>query len=255
MNGFWPKTLRVLRTGRHVRLKLMSLWKMRGGPALFVVEISAFDDDRKDKVPMPEPNRSVVAFDQLPSGFPTQMHAPAFWEALGRAVATFGFLEETLGKAIFAYTGMRQIPEEQINAAYEKWTLTLQHALSDALGGLIDTYGKAVRDHGGATVENLDVLIDRLEEAARRRNVLCHGSWNKKPDAEGRSIPFFVTGLGEKQRKCDTPIDIAYLQQVQRDVAELACEVINTVTYMGWQFPGSRGPGISVWPSKGGAAG
>ena len=162
------------------------------------------------------PKRSVVAFDQLPPSFPTQAHAAAFWEALGRAVATFGFLEETLGRAIFAYTGMRQIPEEQINAAYEKWILTLEHALSDALGSLINTYGKAVRDHGGATVENLDVLIDHLREAAKLRNVLCHGSWNKKSDAEGRSIPFFTTGLGEKQRIFDTPIDIAYLHQAQR---------------------------------------
>jgi hypothetical protein len=199
---------------------------------------------------VPEPNRSVVAIDQLPPNFPTQAHAPAFWEALGRTVATFGFLEEVLGKAIFAFTGMREIPEEQINAAYESWKLTLQHVLSDALRSLIDTYGKAVRDHGGATIENLDVLIDRLDEAARLRNVLCHGSWNKKPDTEGRSIPFFATGLGEKQRIFDTPIDIVYLQQVQRAVAELACEVINTVTHMGWQFPGSSGPGISLWPSK-----
>jgi hypothetical protein len=174
---------------------------------------------------------------------------------LGRAVATFGFLEEILGKAIFAYTGMRKIPEEQINAAYEKWKLTLQHALSDALGSLIDTYDKAVRNHGIAAVENFDELIIRLREAATLRNVLCHGSWNKKPDAEGRSLPFFVTGLGEKQRVFDTPIDTAYLQHVQRGVAELACKVMDTVTRMGWQFPGSSGPGVSIWPSKSDAAG
>lgn len=204
---------------------------------------------------MQKPNGSVIAFDQLPPSFPTQAHTPAFWEALGRTVATFGFLEETLGKAIFAYTGMRVIPEEQINAAYEKWVLTLQHALSDPLGCLIDTYGKAVRDHGGATIENFDALTDHLREAARMRNVLCHGSWNKKPDAEGRSIPFFVTGLGEKQRIFDTSIDVPYLQHVQRGVVELACEVINTVTHRGWQFPGSGGPGISLWPSKDSSAG
>lgn len=64
-------------------------------------------------------NLSVVAFDRLPPGFPTHGHAPAFWEALGRAVATFGFLEETFAKAIFAFTGMREISEEQITAAYE----------------------------------------------------------------------------------------------------------------------------------------
>jgi hypothetical protein len=200
---------------------------------------------------MLEPKRNKVDISQLPSSFPTQMHAHAFWEALGRTVATFGFLEETLGKAIFAYTGMRQIPAEQSNAAYEKWILTLQHALSDTLGSLIDTYGKAVRDHGGTAFENFDVLIDHLREAAQLRNVLCHGSWNKKPDAEGRCVPFFVTGLGEKQRIFETPIDIAYLQQAQRGVAELACEVITTVTFMGWRFPGSSGPGIPLWPSKG----
>jgi hypothetical protein len=124
---------------------------------------------------MMTPNRRVVDFDRLPPTFPTQAHASAFWEALGRAVATFGFLEETLGKAIFAYTGMRQIPEEQINAAYEKWTLTLEHALTDALGKLIDAYGKAVRDHDGATINNFDVLIDHRREAVTLRNVLCHG--------------------------------------------------------------------------------
>jgi hypothetical protein len=40
-----------------------------------------------------------MPFDLLPPGFPTQAHSPAFWEALGRAVATFGFLGEMLGKA------------------------------------------------------------------------------------------------------------------------------------------------------------
>jgi hypothetical protein len=50
----------------------------------------------------------MVAFDKLPPSFPTQAHAPAFWEALGRAVATFGFLEETLGKAIFAFTSRQR---------------------------------------------------------------------------------------------------------------------------------------------------
>lgn len=199
---------------------------------------------------MREPNRFVVALDQLPSDFPTQEHSPAFWEALGRAVATFGFLEETLGKAIFAYTAMSKIPEEQIDAAYQKWTLTLQHALSDALGKLINSYQDAVRDRGEAEIENFEILIAQLREAAQLRNVLCHSSWNNRPDADGRSIPHFVTGLGDRQKVFDGRIDIAYLQQVQRSIAELACEVINTVTLMGWQFPGSTGPGVPIWQSR-----
>ena len=77
----------------------------------------------------------------------------------------------------------------------------------------------------------------------------------QKAGCRGSQHSILRDRFGEKQKIFDTPIDIAYLQQVQRAVAELACEVINTVTYMGWPFPGFRGPGISVWPSKGGAAG
>jgi hypothetical protein len=192
--------------------------------------------------------KNIIDIDKLPPNFPTHAHTAEFWEALGRTIGTFGFLEQTLGKAIFAYTGMREIPDYQVNAAYERWVLTLQHALGDTLGSLIDTYGKAVRDHGTPIIGNFDTLIDQLREAARMRNVLCHGAWNKKPDAEGRSIPFYVSGLGVKQKIFDSPVGIAFLQQVQRGVVELACEVMNSVTLMGWQFPGSAGPGRPLWP-------
>ena len=45
----------------------------------------------------PEVKRFVVDLGNLPALFPTQRHSPIFWEALGRAIATFGFLEEMLG--------------------------------------------------------------------------------------------------------------------------------------------------------------
>jgi hypothetical protein len=92
----------------------------------------------------------VIALEQMPPGFPTQAHAPAFWEALGRAVGTFGFLEETLGKAIFAWTAMTRITEKAPDTACAKWTSKLEHALSDPLRNLIDSYERAVRDHGEA---------------------------------------------------------------------------------------------------------
>jgi uncharacterized protein (DUF2336 family) len=41
---------------------------------------------------------SVVNLSALPKQFPTHMQEGAFWESLGRAVATFGFLEEVLGR-------------------------------------------------------------------------------------------------------------------------------------------------------------
>ena len=57
---------------------------------------------------------------QLPANYPTHRHGAEFWDALGRAVATFGFLEWVLGRAIFALTGTRKIIRSRIRkmAAY-----------------------------------------------------------------------------------------------------------------------------------------
>src|SRR5450756_1659984 len=90
------------------------------------------------------PVGTIVDMDRLPQQFPTHRHERAFWESLGRAVATFGFLEEVLAKAIFAFTATRPYDEAEIEQAYAKWALTLEHVLIDPLGNLIDTYGKAV---------------------------------------------------------------------------------------------------------------
>jgi hypothetical protein len=189
-----------------------------------------------------EPKGPAVDLRNLPVNYPTHRHSAEFWQALGRTVATFGFLEEILGKAIFVFTGTRCIPEDKIGEELEKWLPTLERALSDQLGGLITSYGAAVRANSSATITNLDKLLEDLGEVAKVRNVICHGSW-RGPDGQGRSIPFFVN---RNKEVFQTPIDVAYLQQVQQRAVELACAVINTVTQMGWQFPGSDSPGNPI---------
>lgn len=188
----------------------------------------------------------VIDKQKLPADFPTHKHAREFWEALGRAVATFGFLEDTLARAIFSFTGTRRIPPDEEEAAFEKWLLTLEKALTDPLGGLINSYAKAVRANSCARTTNFDELVNALREAAVMRNVLCHGSW-RAPDKDGRSLPFFVN---KKKGVFQTPMDVADLKQTQKAVAELICEVMSSVTVMGWQFPGSNGPGLPIWPRQ-----
>jgi hypothetical protein len=190
--------------------------------------------------------RFVVDLDNLPALFPTQQHSPKFWEALGRAVATFGFLEEVLGKSIFAFTATREYSENEIDAAFADWLPTLERALIDQLGNLINVYGNTVRANPAATVNNLDNLLDQLREASVIRNVLCHGSW-APPRANESSLPLFVNS---RKLVWDKPIDIPYLEQTQKAVAELACAVVSTVTHMGWQFPGSHGPGKIIFEKK-----
>ena len=188
-------------------------------------------------------NRAIIDRKNLPPMFPTHRHEPEFWEHLGRTIASFGFLEEVLGKAIFAFTATRQYGEDEIDAAYEAWLPKLERALTDPLVNRAEAYGKATRDNPDTTTENVSDLVDSIRGAAVLRNVLCHGSW-RTPNARGSSIPLFVN---REKKIFETPINIAYLQQVQADVAELSCSVIDTVTHMGWQFPGGAGPGNRIW--------
>lgn len=183
----------------------------------------------------------IVDIDRLPMDFPTQRHDCAFWEALARAVATFGFLEEVLGRAIFAFTATREVSPDKIEAEYANWLPTLEKALVDALGSLIDAYGRHARKHQNAPA-HLDNLLAKLREASLWRNTICHGSW-RTPDQQGRSLPFYVD---RKHGVFETAVDIAMLKQLQRHVAELACAVVSTVTQMGYRFPGSSGPGNPI---------
>ena len=185
----------------------------------------------------------IVDLDGLPDKFPTHKHEAAFWESLGRAVATFGFLEEILAKAIFSFTATRPYNESEIQQAYDEWLPKLESALIDPLGKLIDSYGRAVRDNPDAAIDNIDDLLGDLRKDSAMRNILCHGSW-RLPDTSGASLPFFVN---RKILLVDTAMDCQFIDQVQRHTANLACRVINTVTQMGWQFPGSAGPGKTIW--------
>ena len=188
----------------------------------------------------------VVQRDALPLGFPTHRHMPEFWEHLGRTVGTFAFLEDALCKAIFSLSATTQYRENEIEEAYRVWLKALERALADPLGNLIDVYGKVLRSNQSANLENTDQLIADLRSAAVLRNVICHGSW-APPDPNGATVPSFVNKKGEVFQ---TPIDVSFLVQLQKSAADLACAVIDTVTYMGWQFPGSNGPGGKIWTKK-----
>jgi len=86
----------------------------------------------------------IIDTSRLPEHFPTHRNEGAFWASLGRTVATFGFLEEVLAKAIFAFTATRPYEESEVEKAYEQWLPKLERALTDPLGGLIESFGKAV---------------------------------------------------------------------------------------------------------------
>lgn len=177
-----------------------------------------------------------IDIDKLPSNFPTQNHSREFWEALGRVVANYGFLEEVLGKSIFSFTGAQYHPKDKIKEAFEEWIKTLEKALSESLANLIKLSEETARKYKNYGGKNIDELIANLKKSAKYRNVLCHGSW-QAPDENNCSKPFFVTN--EKDKLIwDTPINIEWLNQVQKHIAQLACCIINSVQSAGLNYPG-----------------
>lgn len=193
--------------------------------------------DRADAKPC------LIDWDRLPALFPTHLHPAEFWENLGRAVATFGYLEETLAKAIFAFTATTRYPPEKAEAAYAAWLPKLEHALYDTLHNLADAYGKAVRENKDAKIDGIDDLVNRIKNVAGLRNMLCHGSW-RVPGADGRCEVFYFN----KRMECFSDgIDHQWLREMRAHTLELACHVIDSVTIMGWQFPGVSGPGKPIW--------
>ena len=187
-----------------------------------------------------------VDLDALPADYPTHRQQPLFWEKLGRTVATFGFLEEVLGKAIFAFTVKKQSAELESEEAFESWLRNpegLERALTDPLAGLIRRLERVVQEYPEARIREFGILLDHLRKASRMRDVLCHGSWGA-PDENGASKPLFLERKGKLM--FDSAIDGAFLDQLRQHVVELALAVVDLVTNMGWQFPGSLGPGHPV---------
>jgi hypothetical protein len=182
-------------------------------------------------------------FDSLPDLYPTHRHPAAFWEQLGRVVASFVYLERILGQAIFALTATRPYPADEVDKAYENWQSKLEHALTDALGKLVENFAHAVKVHPNVEVEHLDELLLELRKVKKYRNVFCHGAWMHPLDEEGKCTPLFVS---PDKLIFEMQIDIEFMKQIQRGVIKLSCRVMNTVTMMGFRFPGCWGPGKEI---------
>ena len=191
----------------------------------------------------------------LPPSYPTHIQSPEFWEELGRTAATFGYLEDVLVKAYFAITATTSHEfetEDLAKVAVEKWGEQLALALADTLVSLAQKYAAAVRKNERANFPGIDVLEASIKTAAESRNALCHGLWGR-PDACGKSALSYFSMPGRKVanlQEFGSRIDIPWLRQLRAGTLGLACDVIDSVTVMGYQFPSSAGPGEPVWIGK-----
>jgi hypothetical protein len=191
-----------------------------------------------------KPKFYVIDRDKLNPDFPTQFQSSELWEELGRTVASFGFLEEMLGKAIYALTGTKEFDPAGDPEAFNDWIKTLEKALTGQLGALIDRYAQALRENNRTIENDYSNQIAELKAANGIRNALCHGSWGK-PDEEGRTVPKFVN---RKLEMFETAVDLNFFRQTRAALRHMICDVLDSVTSVGYQFPGSGSPGAQLWP-------
>lgn len=181
----------------------------------------------------------------IPLLFPTNKCTPEFWEALGRTIASFGFLEEILGKAIFALTAIQTYhTEAEAQEAYAKWPKKLKCAITDSLGKLIHTYGEELKKQENLKIRDPDALIARMKELSNIRNALCHGSW-QIPDEQGNvRLRFRYKNFSPFTET----INLNRLHDIQDQIVSISISVINSITLTGWNFPGVHGPGKDILP-------
>lgn len=179
-----------------------------------------------------------VDIDNLPPNWPTHFIDGNFWEELGRVIATFGFLETTLAKAMFVLSSKRE-REEITDESYLRWIARTLKSLQEPLGYLINEYEKELQEEielGTEISKQIDLpqLIKGLREGKKLRDVLCHSSWSPG-ETKSKAKPFF---MNRNEEIFDTECDIAYLRQIRKATQEMICLCIDTVTLKGFEFPG-----------------
>lgn len=175
----------------------------------------------------------------MPNDWPTHLLPDTFWAELGQPIATFGFLEDHIKRALFALSGTRPIKAgADVSAEVDKWSERLETQLSDVLGSLVPKlYDELNLDNRIDETFKIE-LISRLRDAKDIRNILCHASWGR-PDSNASVLPRF---FHKKEGEITSPINIPFLQQTRSETITIICDITDMITQLGYQFPGSRGP-------------
>ena len=140
-------------------------------------EARSLDDLRSSK------ERAIAVIAELKAVVeerPIQPASEALWEEVGRAVATFGTLEDVLARTLYVITGHQKVkeddaPDEQV----EEWCEKLISHMSDTLGGLAHVLGAAWNERDGVLHRGNKEIVDEITAVAKERNRLCHKAWGK----------------------------------------------------------------------------
>ena len=125
----------------------------------------------------------------------------------------------------------------EIEAALDAWQKDLEGALKATLGLLAAGFERAVANHPRTDKNYAAEVVADIRATAPLRNAICHACW--QPVSAVVAKPFFVS---RNLEVLESEIDIAWLEQLHRHVAQLALDVMDTVTATGLAFPGTTNP-------------
>lgn len=188
----------------------------------------------------------MIDREQLPKDWPTSPGEAAFWTELGRAVATFTFLEDTLARAHFALTATRRYDDfEQANAAYSQWMKQLEQSLTDSLNPLTDKIEKAFEGDNRVPPDIGASIVARLRELRVWRNALCHGTWENFATDGSAHLRHFRKGSDGPEQLQDR-LTLETISSIRAETTELTISVVDIVAAAGVRLPGSALPGFDA---------
>ena len=146
---------------------------------------------------MIEPGADGNGGDQwvVPRGWPTNRGTAAFWEELGRTIATFGMLEDVLARVFYVVSGQRQAdPDEDPKIQMERWNKELRAGLSDTLEGITEKLRKEWKRENPELPDKKRDVLGKLKALSRMRNKMCHGAWIGFENEHMGILRFFPKG-------------------------------------------------------------
>ncbi|MDO5613468.1 MAG: hypothetical protein Q4G14_09545 [Paracoccus sp. (in: a-proteobacteria)] len=167
---------------------------------------------------------------------------PDMAQAIGHAVASFGFLEESLKRAIYSLT-LKGLGESASDAALQDWIERMENLADDSMGTLIDAFAAASRDSGA---EGRKPLIAELRDIRKLRNLICHASW-RPTHTEGLWQPTFINTKGAPPPGPMTATEVNRLRD-QTLAAARRCLAIMRATGIAGQIAGQHPNGASEPP-------
>ena len=170
--------------------------------------------------------RAYLPFERahLHPDWPLSRDNSAFWEELGKTVAMFGDLEDTLTSACYGLTKPPAHPSnlraEQV-PAYLEWYARVEASRTDAMRVATDRFVRLLKEGGRVPHTVRDEIRSQLEELRRWRNALCHGAWHGfSGDGAGVLSHYYM----EKKRVVRFPPMVAV-----KDLADLRARIVDTI--------------------------